>query len=444
MSEALLALGLVFSTATQFRVHGTSVGPGVLVLALFIVVIGVRTWLSGARRNARPALVLVAFWGAMTLALSVGMITAMVTGELFDSGLVLHDVAAYALVAVMSCLCVAAPLRLRLVCWIVVSGSALSLSLQLLCAAGVIHISGIDPWYWNRMRGWSDNPNQLAVGCLIVALLGWHLADTAGSLAARIAAAVLLIPALVAGRLSQCDTFMVALAAAVPVWAIMKSYVWMRDTRPRNALRAAFARLGLLALPVLLICLLPLIMSRITDVEAFAMGLAKKGGAEVAGELSLRRTLWHRAFERGIESGMLGLGPGPHLQIPARIAADHASDVPLPYHVAPPQNGTADYESHNTLLDVFTQGGLLAVGSFLWLLMRAIKCAYRARMAGLVCMVCGMAVFMTADNVIRQPLVWFVVVLALTAFDWTSLSPAGSGLIVPRRVTAQPFVSRAA
>lgn len=442
MSESLLVLGLVFSTATQFRLSGTSVGPGVLFLMLFVVAIGVRAGLSGARPDGRPALVMVAFWSIMALALSGGMITAIVTGELFDSGLVLHDVAAYALVAVMSFLCVVAPLRLRRVCWMLAVGAALSLFLQLLCAFGVMHIPGIEPWYWSRMRGWSDNPNQLAIGCFISALLAWHLADTAERWAARLAAVALLIPPLIAGRMSGSDTFMAALAASVPVWMVMKLIVWMRDVRAGKDLRAVFARLSLLALPALLICLVPVVMSRAAEVEAFAMSFAKKGGAEAASEMSLRFTLWRGALERGIESGMLGLGPGPHLQVPAQIAAAHANDTPLLHHAVPPQNGTADYESHNTLLDVFTQGGLLALGSFMWLLMRAIKGAYRARRAGLLCMMSGVVVFMMTDNIIRQPLVWFVVVLCLRSLDWNCAASGESDRYGPVGAALRAFARR--
>lgn len=440
MIEALLAFGLLFSTATELSLHGTSIGPGVLALVIWMVAIGIRTWRTGMRSNTRPALVLVAFWSVLALAMSIGTITGMATGARLDSGLVLHDVAAYTLVAAMSCLCAAAPLRLRLVCWMLAAGGALSLSLQLLCASGVIHIPGTDPWYWSRLRGWSDNPNQLAIGCLVIALLAWHLADTAAGLAGRLAAIVLLIPPLIAGRMSQSDTFLIALVVALPVWLSMKLIIWMSDTRPERSLRAASARVVLLAAPVLLMCLVPLVVTRSADVRAFSMRLLKKGGTEEAGELSLRLTLWHQGFERGVESGMLGLGPGPHLQTPAQIVAFHAADPSLPYHSAPPQNGTDDYEAHNTFLDVFTQGGLLAVASLLWLLARAMKCAYRARTAGLVYLLTSVAIFMTTGNIVRQPLVWFAVILGLTASDWTCAGradpadPADPALEEPKRV----------
>ncbi len=421
MTDALLAFGLLFSTTTQLRWHGGAVGPGVIAVVLWMIAISFRIWRGGSRADVGPAFVLLAFWSAMALAMSIGMMSAVGTGARLDLGLVLHDVAAYALVAAMSILYGAAPLSGRRVCWMLVGGAALSLSLQLLNASGAIRIPGVDPWYWSRLRGWSDNPNQLAIGCLVVALLAWHLADTASRLAARIAAVACLIPPLIAGRMSQSDTFFIAVTAALPVWFGVKLIVWMKDTRPGRSFRGAVARLILVSIPLLIVSVAPLVMTHAVDVETFAMGFLKKGGAEADGEMMLREDLWHQALERGIESGMLGLGPGPHLQMPAEIAAAHADDAAPPPDVSfPPQNGTANYEAHNTFLDVFVQGGLLAVVSLLGLMMRALKVAYRAAAAGFVSMLTSVAIFMTTGNIIRQPLFWFAVVLCLTASEGMS------------------------
>jgi len=68
-------------------------------------------------------------------------------------------------------------------------------------------------------------------------------------------------------------------------------------------------------------------------------------------------TLWRQAIDRGLESGMLGLGPGPHLQIPPSIVAGRVSTGAEPVNIGHPiQNGTANFEAHNTILDLFTQG----------------------------------------------------------------------------------------
>jgi len=416
MMDGILALGLLFTTASQLRLPGIPVGLGELGLLVWIAGTAFKTLLSGEPSLTRATSTLLAFWGVFALALSLGLITAMATREAFEPDLILHDVMAYGLIAVVSCLCASSPSRLRRVGWLLVTSSAVSLSIQYLNAIGLFRISGIDPWYWERFRGWSDNPNQLSLLCLMVVLVAWHLADSAASRTARLAAILLMVPPLVAGRMSHSDTFMLALAVALPVWIAAKLIFWAHNDRHELSLRASIARLGLVALPVLLLCVAPLVLSRAENVKGFVIGFAKNGGAEAADEANLRMALWRQAIRRGVESGMLGLGPGPHLQIPPTIVAGRVSEGTQPANLDhPSQNGTANYEAHNTVLDVFTQGGLLAVASFIWLLLRAAKCVYRAQSAGLVAMLAGAALFMMTGNIARQPIFWFAIVLCLTA-----------------------------
>jgi hypothetical protein len=416
MMDGILALGLLFTTATQLRLQGIPVGPGELGLLLWTAGMAFKTLVLAEPSRTRAVYTLLAFWGAFALALSLGMITALITGEAFEPDLVLHDVMAYGLTAAVGCFCAAVPSRLRRVGWLLVTICAVSVSLQYLNGIGLFRIPGVDPWYWERFRGWSDNPNQLSFLCLMIVLLAWYLADTAASLSTRLAAILLMAPPLLVGRLSQSDTFMLALAAALPVWIAAKLIVWAHNDRHELSLRASIARLGLVALPVLLLCVAPLVLSRAENVKGFVIGFAKNGGAEAADEANLRMALWRQAIRRGVESGMLGLGPGPHLQIPPTIVAGRVSEGTQPVNLDhPSQNGTANFEAHNTVLDVFTQGGLLAVASFVWLLLRAAKCAYRAQSAGLVAMLAGAAVFMMTGNIARQPIFWFAIVLCLTA-----------------------------
>jgi O-Antigen ligase len=413
--DAILALGLLFTTASQLRLPDVPLGPGELCLIVWIAAVGFRILMPGARWSAGAISGLVAFWVVLALALSIGMVTAVATAEEFDSGLVLHDVAAYTLIAVTSSLCAATPLRMRRVCWLLVSSGAVSLSLQFANGIGLIRVPGMDPWFWERFRGWSDNPNQLSIICLILVLLGWHLGDTAARLRARLAAMLLMVPPLIVGRMSQSDTFTIAVAAALPVWIAVKLIVYMNDDRSKSSVRSSLARLGLGAAPVLLLCLAPLVLTQAAGIEAFVKEFAKEGGAVAGDEANLRLQLWQEAMERGVESGMLGLGPGPHLQMPPAIVADHASTAAPGNVWHPTQNGTANYEAHSTLLDLFTQGGVLAVASLLWLLVRAMRRAFRARAAGLVSLLAGVVIFMMTGNVFRQPVFWFAVVLCLTA-----------------------------
>lgn len=416
MMDAILALALLFTTASQLRLQSIPVGPGEIGLVVWIVGMLFKALTSAAPSPSRAVFLLVAFWGVLALALSLGTITALVSGEVFDRELMLHDAVAYAFTAVVSCICAANPSRLPRVGWLLVTSGALLLSLQYANGVGLVHIPGISPWYWERFRGWSDNPAQLALVCLILLLVALYLADTATSVSVRIAAIVLMIPPLIVGRMTQSDTFTLAVAGAILVWVVVKLIVWLRGGRPESSLRAAFARLVLIAAPVLLLGLAPLVMSKAEHVKGVVMGLAKRGGAEAADEANLRLTLWRQAIERGIESGMLGLGPGPHLDIPPSVIAGRVDDNTHPTNVYhPKQNGTLNFEAHNSMLDLFTQGGLLAVTSFVWLLLRATTSALRARSAGLLALMAGAAIMMTTADIVRHPIVWFAIVLCLTA-----------------------------
>jgi O-antigen ligase len=112
---------------------------------------------------------------------------------------------------------------------------------------------------------------------------------------------------------------------------------------------------------------------------------------------------------------MLGLGPGPHLQIPDSLVAARKGEIQPRFVNSPPANGTPDFEAHNTLVDLFTQGGLIAVLSFAWILAAAFFNSYKARLAGLTTLLCGVSVFGLASLIVRQPLFWFTIALCLVS-----------------------------
>jgi O-antigen ligase len=414
--DGILALGLLFTTSSQFRVPGMPIGPGEICLAVWIVGKLVQSLVSGERFWSPDMSPLIAFWGLFALALSLGMMTALATEEAFEPGLVLHDATAYPFVAAVGCLSAATPFRLRRIAWFVATAGAASLAVQFANGIGLIAVPEVDPWFWERFRGWSSNPNQLSILCGVVLLVALHLADTAASISTRLAAIVCVIPPFVLGRMSQSDTFTLAVVAALPVWCIGKLFLWLRIEQTGLSPRASLAWLAVLATPVLLLCLAPIAISEAGDAQDLMKVVAKNNGAEAEGEAKLRMTLWGQALARGVESGLLGLGPGPHLQIPPEIVAGRdgmSSQLTNIEH--PTQNGTANFEAHNTVLDLFTQGGLLAVASFVGLLLGALVQAWRARSVGLIALVTGVAIFIITGNIVRQPIFWFAIVLCLTA-----------------------------
>ena len=401
LQDLVLALGLVLSTASQLRLLGGAVGPGEACLMAWL-------GMALAREAGRlgPAMTpvlsrLVAFWLVFAAALGVGMVVGLATEEIRDTESAVHDMVSYVLLAAVSCLCVVEPgagARLRRVAWLFVTCGTACLALLLANAWRLVPIPGVDPWFWERLQGWSDNPNQLALLCAALGLVALHLAETAARRGGTVMAALCGILPVYVGRLTGSDTFNIVLLATGPVFMALKLRGWLLPIAGRLTFRSAAAWIVVFALPLLLVSTVLFGSALAVQMEDVAAQVSKNGGKEASQESKLRFSLWSEALDRGIGSGLLGLGPGAHL-------------VSTPYKRVPPPN----FEAHNTPLDLFTQGGLLAVASFGLLVAGGMRRTYRANLAGLTVLLGGLAVFSMFHLIVRHPIFWFVIALCLVA-----------------------------
>lgn len=420
--DLLLVLGILLSTASQLRPTGE------ICLVIWIgLMLGRETVQLGPQFT--PALSrLVIFWLLFAVAQSIGTLAGFVIGDVHDQSLFMHDVMAYPLLAAISFLCVVggdAGARLHRVAWLLVTVGSATLALQAVQAWGWVGIGSIDPWYWDRFRGWSENPNQLAILCAVLGLLSLHLADVATSTAARIAAIGTAVLPIYVGRLTKADTFSLVLVAAGPIFIALKLRTWLFSHQPRLTVGSACAWIAILALPLLLASVVPFAGSLAVEAQGFIGDMAKGDQQDTRKTAQIRLEAWRQAIDRGLESGMLGLGPGPHLPIPPSIRAGRQDSSGEPANLEHPKvNGTPNFEAHNTLLDIFTQGGLLAVLSLVWLVAATFLLTWRARLDGLTVLICGLTIFSIFHLIVRHPAFWFAIAICLVAAESRKASPA--------------------
>jgi len=425
-SDVILALGLLLTTASQLRVPGLPVGPGEICLAIWILLMLFRETGRFGPPLSRALSRLLIFWSVFAVAQSLGTLTALVIGDRHDPGLFLHDVMAYPLLAAVSCLSVVEPgaaSRMNRVAWIMTTLGNFFLALQLTVAWNLLPTSLIDPWYWDRLRGWSQNPSQLALLCVVLVFVSLHLADVATRPATRIAAAACIMLPIYVGRLTQADTFSLVLVAAGPIFLAGKFRIWLISAQRRLTLRSAAAWIVVLGMPILVISAIPLGSVIAFQADGLVKELAKNGGKEAGQEAQLRLETWENALARGLEAAMLGLGPGPHLEIPQSLVAARRVEKSPDFIEHPEANSTPNFEAHNTLLDLFLQGGLLADLSFIWLLAASIRSTLRARNAGLTTLLLGVCIYGLFTLIIRHPICWFAISLCLLAEPETQSKP---------------------
>jgi hypothetical protein len=418
MRDALLALGLVLSVASQLRPDGLPIGPGEICLVIWIALM-----LSGMRDLLRsrltPALArMLAFWMAFTVSLCVGSMTAFAISDIHDPDLFIHDALAYPLLATVSILSTVEPsagCRIDRAGWFLVLFSIVFFAVQLACAWDLLTIPQIDPWYWDRLRGLTENPNQLAIFCTILTFVSLHFVEHAAGYGRKITASVCLILTIYVGRLTRSDTYALVLVLGTLVFATFKLRSWLQTAESRTTLRAAAAGIAVAALPIVVSA--GLLFANLIEVQAFdlAKDMAKGNSEETSETANIRIEAWGRAIDRGINSGMLGLGPGPHIEIPSVLVAARREAIEPRYIEHPKVNATPNFEAHNTFLDLFTQGGLIAVLSYTWLIATSFRVVFRVKLDALTAMLCGIATLSVFHLIVRHPLFWFAIAFALVA-----------------------------
>ena len=395
MRSTLFALGALFSTASQLRLGTSAVGPGELCLVVWLGLTAIEPKPHGVPFS--PALVRFAtFWALFGFAQTLGALMGLAMDDYRDPASLLHDAIAYVLLAGLSCLIVIEPgasARLRAVAWRLSALGALFLLAQLANAWGFFQVGAVDPWYWDRLRGWSENPNQLALLCAVLSLVSLHLAETE-TRPARVSIAILCTAvAMTVGILTKSDSFYAVAMAGFVLFLALKFRVWLTTSERRLGLRAGFSWLLALSFPVMIVAALPFAFSFANQAHEAATGVYAN---DHEGEAQIRFSLWSEAIERGFESKLLGFGPGGHL-------------VHTAYKREPPPN----FEAHNTYLDLFTQGGVLAVLSVLGLMISGLMAPLKAKRAALTTLAVGLMIFSTFHLIVRLPIFWFAIALCL-------------------------------
>src|SRR5262249_38080920 len=144
------------------------------------------------------------------------------------------------------------------------------LALQAAYGWGWVSLGNFEPWEWSRLRGLSDNSNQLALFCAVLCLLSLHLAEVTNRPGKRIFALGCMTVAIVVGRLTQSNAFLLAFLAGAPVFGILKLRTWLLSRKRMLSFRSASAWIIVLAFPLITASIVPLAASVGSDVnEAF-------------------------------------------------------------------------------------------------------------------------------------------------------------------------------
>ncbi len=214
-----------------------------------------------------------------------------------------------------------------------------------------------------RLVGFSDNPNQLALHALVVACLGMAIWKRLGFLIGL----ACLTMAFFVGALTQSDAFLFSFVVLVFVTLCM-SIVFSRS---------------------LIIGLVILVPSVIGMAVLYEPMITKfKDIAQYKDQDENRYNLWAGGIEAGMHRPLTGMGPG----------------------IWSGENGAfGGVEAHNSGIDYFSMAGV--PGTFvlflfcLYLFFNTLKAKRASLLAGLL----AIAVYGSLHNIIRHPIAWLVI-----------------------------------
>jgi len=400
VGTALLAFGLVFATSgSRLRLVGP-VGVGELCLAVWLVMAA--RYRDGIVKPVTilPHASMLPLWPLMLVGIGIvsGWLNALRAG--YSAFGMWHDAVAYLFCGLL----IWSLLRVRLSKALFIDAYWISAFFYLTIWAGArwLDVAGTDDWFRPqagvRWTAFAKNPNQLAFMLLPIPFLaalrmergvGWRWQEF-----------LLGASATVAVIATESDAAALALIVGGGVMALLSC---RRDVMIVPMVLGA----------VMILCGAAVLMPKVLGSHWGSITVVERGHEtpEIAAEktpsprtqrlsiadqtqISVRVLLWRNALRAWKEAPIVGWGPGSHSGFTGYL------------------RGRESREAHNVILDIASQGGVLAVIGLVWWLSATIKRAWNSSGGVGVALIVALIVFAQFHFVGRQPLFWILPLMA--------------------------------
>jgi O-antigen ligase len=410
------ALGITLSGATQLRIAGQPIGPSELILVgwlLFVLFLRLR---GVPVARSRVPVVLGVYWLAVMTLLGFGTLVAMQTGQL-DGNAAMHDSIAFVYMALLT-----SAISLRILDegeyrfhWYFAQTTfffhVLAATLLYALAMKIDQIGPVGFWFGPRLRGWSENPNQLGLAMAAMPFLGWWLLRRTSSRFGKIVWASGIALCMVVGIASQSDGLRAAWVASFGAVGMLLFYrVTLRG-------RSRWMHISYVIIPAVIVIMGVFsgdaILDKLYDVADHVYAEGNQGETRIVA--------WSNGIQAIAASPLVGFGPG------------HFSGYFGPFEHMEAHNSFIDWGASTGLAGLLVYLGLLA-----WVLARALRSG-ETELVGMLVAVVMTSVF---SYLLRQPDFWTGVVLALVLSESViAIRERQAGRFVPVALRHGPRLS---
>ncbi len=386
LSDIFVSLGLVLSTATQLRPEAVPVGPGEVVLVVWIAA-HARDLVSGIQRPQEYTrrIVLQLIIPAVVI-LSAGLVNAMLHPMwIGTSG---RDIMAFllntAIVLLLLPNALSGERSIRMLMMISFATIGMVLFIWIALKLG-ISLPRIDPmWEGTRFCGWAENPNQLGLALVwIPGFLLWVLLHEGLSRPMQVITTFLLVSAVWLGYQTQSDALRMA-------WVVGIFFVctvgMLRSIRGLEL--AKWRILSMIGLAVVVVIMGTVVYWSLSGSPYDLLRDVYSSGNQGR----IRLLLWKNGLGAFMKTPLFGAGPGAH------------SGFSGPFE---------GHESHNSYIAWISSTGILGLIVALVFVTRISIILKQLGNSWLFTEFVTLLVFALFHNVYRHPMVWGVLLLLL-------------------------------
>ncbi|MGV1017818.1 MAG: O-antigen ligase family protein [Fluviibacter phosphoraccumulans] len=418
---ALIALGLFFSIASHLRLlTGGVIGPGEMVLA---VVAGLGLLFGKPWQQIKNPIVW--FWGLLVLTMGLGALTGNLQGHWVMRNTQAYVFTGFVVLGLLSLLRLLPDAALRrtlaLLALVAAAGMWIGFVVYLMGDQTLIQRIGLNDMGDTRYAGWSSNPNQLAL--FFIPLPVWLAALWRDVLKPRLSQTVgfglLLLALMLMGLLVRSDGLFVVWVFEFAVLLVLRLRWDLKVSRMsllgyamamvlcvgliktfahgevRKSFQCATQTIGQGLNPWKAQCY----TGAFADKEAFRIGYS-----DPVEKTGIRGDLWRNGLKAWQEAPFFGHGPGAYSWFSNSE-----------YQKAAEAEGKFREESHNIPIDLMTQGGPLLALAWCALLLYLLLGAWRIRDSYTFSVVLMVGVFTLFHYHIRQPYLWFALIMSYEA-----------------------------
>lgn len=378
--ELWFAMALVLTTATQLRWGDSPIGPGELMLVIWLIIAGFHILKQRRILLTSSSKLFIVFWSVILILLFAGWLVGLCQG-VFNVRAGIHNLVAYLFVCLFTLIAVSDwdSKKIAIIGKLVLLFAVVGLAPLWIYGQWFTEFGKLQIWYGgSRFLGWAVDPNQTAILLVPLPFIALYYLRQSRIFIHKVVFLALLIGAIVLGIGTDSDSLKVAWAGATVVYFLIAMLSRGRFT---------YRKLVTVSAIIILVCLAGIFVfgSEIYASVEDMYYLGDQGPVRIA--------LWTNGLHAASSSPLVGFGPGAY------------SGVHEPF---------SGSECHNTFIDWMTNTGAAGFLLLFFLLTLIFVKAISSKNEEVVAVLTTLIIVSMFLYVIRHPVWWFYILWSIS------------------------------